>query len=194
MRETLKMMKSILTGKEKESNENELIKEYQEKLSPSILAYFYCNNFGLIIKTSDFYPVITDEDKASFCLQELDKCLQNYKLNSDTKFMTYFITFYKRRLWAENEMLHHNNRKINLEACNIYDTDIINYNGIEIDDENLVYKKYDLTNEEINQCKLLIRGYSNKEIADILKLKPITIYKRIEKIKQKILKFDINFA
>ena len=40
----------------------------------------------------------------------------------------------------------------------------------------------------------LVLPFFIKEISNILKLKPITIYKRIEKIRQQILKFDINFA
>ena len=66
MEETLKMMKSILTGKEGKTNEKELIKEYQEKLSPNILAYFYTDNIGMLQRTNVMYPILSSEDKVSF--------------------------------------------------------------------------------------------------------------------------------
>ena len=81
MYQTLKMMKSILNGKECKVDEKELIMEYQEKLSPNILAYFYCNNFGLILQISKSYSLLSGEDIASFCLQELDLSIIN-KTNS----------------------------------------------------------------------------------------------------------------
>lgn len=193
MEETLKMMKSILLGKEGKASENELINEYQQKLSPNILAYFYVNNFGLIINISNNYKIIIDEDKASFCLQELDKCLQNYDLSNDTKFITYFITCYKRRLYAEVQMLNHKIRKANMFCEDINELEISKSTDL-ITDDDYILSSYNLTNEEIKQCKLLNMGYTIKEIASILKLAPITIYKRNDKIKQKILNLNINFA
>ena len=193
MRETLNMMKSIIIGKEKSIPERKLIEEYKDNLSPNILAYFYVCNFGLIYKISNNYPIIADEDKASFCLQEIDKCLQTYDLNSDTKFITYFMKCYKRRLFSEAQMLNHKVRKANLFCEDINDVNISDNISL-ITDEDFILNNYDLTSDEIKQCKLLNSGYTIKEIAKILKLAPITIYKRNCRIKEKILKFDINFA
>ena len=112
MYETLKMMESIITGKEEKVDEIEIIREYQEKQSPNILAYFYIKNFGLITKASKTYSKLNYNDKASFCLQELDKCLQTYQLDVSIKFSTYFIKCYKRRLYAENGLLNTQKRKM----------------------------------------------------------------------------------
>lgn len=188
MQETFKMMKEILTGKEGKVLEKNLIAEYQEFLSPNILAYFYVRNFGLICKISNQYSIITNEDKASFCLQELDKCLQNYDLESNIKFITYFGKCYQRRLWAEKEMLNHKVRKVNMFCKDIDDLEVSNTTDI-ITDEDLILSNYSLTEEEIKQCKLLNMGYTIKEIAKIFKLAPITIYKRNDRIKQKILSY-----
>lgn len=195
MYKTKKMMESILIGKESKVDEIKLIKEYQEKLSPNILAYFYCNNFGIIQRTSLFYPIITEEDKASFCLQELDKCLQIYKKEYDTKFITFFIKCYKNRLRMEMQLLNTNKRKtiFNSSQVELY-SDILYYENDIIENVEDILNNYNLTNYEKKQCELLDKGYTITEIADMLKLKPITIYKRLEKIKQKILKYDINFA
>lgn len=193
MEETLKMMKSIITGKECKVNENELIKEYQKELSPNILAYFYVDNYRILQKTNLYYSILSTEDKASFCLQELDKCLQNYKLDNKVKFITYFIRCYKNRLRTESELLNTQKRKAMLNIIDI-DNIEINANCNLIEDTDFILNNYDLTKEEKKQCKLLNMGYSIKEIAKILGLAPITIYKRNDKIKQKILNLDINFA
>ena len=87
MNETLKMMKSILIGKEDTKDEIELINEYKENLSPNILAFMYVSNFGIIKSIADIWVKLDDADKASFCLQELDKALRTYKLDSNIKFI-----------------------------------------------------------------------------------------------------------
>ena len=45
MQETLKMMKQIIIGNEKERSLQDLLTEYKINKSPNILAYFYVNNF-----------------------------------------------------------------------------------------------------------------------------------------------------
>lgn len=194
MEETLKMLKEIITGEEGKVNEKKLIEEYQKGLYPNILAYFFKSNYGIIINTNNNYPLLTDEDKASFCLQELDKCLQSFNLQQNVKFITYFIKCYKNRLRMESEQLLTQKRKIlNTYDC-IDDLEISNYNeDIDLDLDS-VLNTYNLSNIEKIQCKLLEAGYTVKEIAFKLNVAPITIYKRNEKIKQKISGLSINFV
>lgn len=184
MKETLKMMKSVLIGKEGTKDENELIKEYKENLSPNILAYFYVHNFGFIEHVSNLYPKLDSEDKASFCLQELDKCLKNYEF-SNAKFITYFITCYKRRLWAENEMLLHNNKKILLN-CEILDDAVCNFYEDEYFSIEQFAKNYNLTRDEELYCNLYNSGYSTKDIAGMLKKSVQFIYRKRKNILKKI--------
>lgn len=188
MDETLKMMQSILVGKEDVKVEKELIQEYKEKLSPNILAYFFVHNFGLIHKTSEKYSILCTEDKASFCLQELDNCLQSYSFNSEASFITYFIRCYKNRLYKETKSLNCVKRK----TLNNYEQldsliDIGNYDYIN--DYDLILNEYSLTNDEKKQCKLLLAGYTVKEIAKLFKISSSAISQKNSKIKQKILNF-----
>lgn len=191
MEETLKMMKGILTGKEKGTNEKELIKEYQNNLYPNILAYFFTDNIGIINNTNLLYPLITDEDKASFCLQELDNSLQKFNLENDNKFITYFIKCYKNRLRMETEQLLVHKRKIILYSEELTDNYV---EDMEFNDINTILDSYGLNEKEFTQCKLLNAGYNIKEIAKIFKQAPITIYKRNDVIKQKISDSIINFG
>lgn len=192
MYKTLTMMKSILNGKEKEENEIELIKKYKQGLYPNILAYFYINNFGLISNISQLYPIINNEDKASFCLQELDNCLQNYDETKQIKFITYFYTCLKNRFLMETNQLLTYKRKALIDYELIDNLEI--ESEIDIDNIDYLLDNYNLSENEKKQCKYINAGYTLKEIANKLKLKPITIYIRQNKIKQKILKMNINFA
>ena len=195
MQETFKMMKRLLTGKEEQKNEIELIEEYKRTLCPNILAYFYCNNFGLITNIGILYPVITNDDKASFCLQELDKSLQNFDTSKNLKFITYFSKCYKNRLRTEVEYLLTQKRKTILNCCQLTDKldKQLNYINQEYSFD-FILSNYNLSEQETLQCRLLNFGYSLKEIANILKVSTSTIYKRNCEIRQKILKTNINFA
>ena len=192
MEETLEMMRGIITGKEKEINDQELIMQYQLYRCPNILAYFFTSNIGIIKRTNNLYPILNEEDKASFCLSEMDKCLLNFDILQNTKFITYFIRCYKNKLRTETENLLTLKRKSIFYTENLEDVNLYN-NDIEMEDINSILANYSLDTKEKHQCLLLNAGYTIKEIASILKLSTITIYARNKQIKQKILNSLINF-
>ena len=182
MYETLKMMRQIITGKEKDTEEKELIKQYKESQNPNILAYFYIKNFGMIQK-ADLTNYLSSQDKASFCLQELDKCLYNYNLENDCLFSTYFIKCFKNRLRMEREQLQTLKRKANILIENIYEySDNLSYT-----EESFLLDNYNLTEREKEFCKLKQYGYNIKEISNYFKLSISRVYKINNEIKQKLL-------
>lgn len=187
MEETIIMMRSILTGKEKNQNEKELILQYQRTLLPNILAFFFTDNIGIINKTNNLYPILDSEDKASFCLQELDKCLRNFNLDNNNKFITYFIKCYKNRLRMETEQLLTHKRKalINYDEFDNEKIESLEYNlSSEID---FVLDSYNLTQNEKHFCNMIYLGYSIREIAKIVNINFQTLYKTRNQIKEKIL-------
>ncbi len=190
MYETLKMMKSILNGKEGKVNEKELIKEYQEKLSPNILAYFYVNNFGLVLQISKKYPLLLSEDIASFCLQELDLSLQSYDLNCNNKFITYFAKRFKNLLRTKMEELNLQKNKANI-LCDEFSDNLIT--NLEIENTDLLLNEYKLNSEEKFHSKLILAGYTIKEIAKLYKITTRKVYYMNAKLRQKILKQIVNF-
>lgn len=194
MEKTLAMMKGILTGKEKDTNEKELIKEYKDNKCPNILAYFYSDNFGVIRNISKLYPILSDDDKASFCLNELNDCLLNYDETFDVKFITYFSRCFKNKLRMETQQLNTQKRKILINYDILNESTDSTYTQDMIQDTDILLDNYNLTDLEKEQCKLLNEGYTMKEIAYLLKQATVTIYKRNDKIKKKILDSNINFA
>lgn len=183
MQETLKMMKSILNGKENQKNEKELIKEYQESLSPNILAYFYISNYGMISRLSNLYPTLDNEDKASFCLQILDISLQKFDSEKDTKFTTYFYKCFNNKLYLEYTKSKYKKRNAKLE--NIDNLQIAVYDDTNNIDN--ILNEYSLTDIEKKQCKLFNFGYTAKEIAKLFKISQSAVSQRNSKIKSKIL-------
>lgn len=185
MEETLKMMESILLGKERETNEKELIEQYQRTLRPNILAYFFVVNYGLICKTAKLYPKINDDDKASFCLQELDRCLQNYDANYNVSFMTYFIKCYTYCLNNELALMRCNKRKALINYVDLESVVSVGVNDY-LEDYDLILNEYKLTNSEKQHCKLRLAGYTIKEISKLLKITSAAVSQRNTKIKKKI--------
>lgn len=177
------MMKGIITGKEKKLTQEELIKEYQQKLSSNILAFIFVSNYYYISQISNKWNQLDSEDKASFCLQELDKALRNFNFSKNVKFSTYFLKCFDNRLYTQTRLLNTNNRKCNYkteeftEALNLYTKDAYfdNLDILETDKLSKIQKQ---------QCKLLNAGYSIKEIAKYFGISTISIYKRNIKIKK----------
>ena len=187
MQETLKMMKQIIIGNEKERSLQDLLTEYKINKSPNILAYFYVNNFGLILKVCNKYKNILDEDKASYALQELDKCMLTYD-ETISNFSTFFSTYLDNALITLSIKKSTDKRKIIYNEENIDNLNNLsyedNYNCFDID---MFCKDNDLSNIEINQCKLLYSGYSIKEIAKRFNISVQYCYQLNKNIKNKLL-------
>lgn len=185
MEETLKMMKLVLVGYEHNTSIKELLSDYKITYKPNILAYLFIKNYGIIYDISKKYTMLTDEDKASFCLQELDSCILNYSFDKGCEFITYFYSCFKNRLRTETEQLLTHIRYANytctdLDSCmNLYEFD----NNLELYD----YINNNLTAREKEHCKLLYMGYTNKELAQINKVSVQYIYNINKKIGKKLL-------
>ena len=184
MYETLTMMKQIVTGKERNKSEIELINEYRKTLNPSILAYFYVTNFGMLNNISKKYIDLLSEDKASDCLQVLDNCLQKYKIDSEAKFTTYLYNCF-------NYTLNSRVKSLKVNKLNAYEIlECREVNDVELEDYNLILNQYNLSDQEKRQCKLLSMGYTMKEIGKLFGLTKSAISQRNNIIKQKILNFS----
>ena len=182
---TLEMMKQIITGKEENKSEIELIEEYKDTCNPSILAHFYVKNFGIIKKTSDEYKYLISEDKASYCLQELDSALIKFDTYSSNSFITYFIKCYKNRLRTETQYVMTYNARINVIHDNIsdYERELSYFEN----DESIMLNEYNLSEREKNLINLLYFGYSTKEISKVLKLSCARVYELIAKLNKKLI-------
>lgn len=146
--------------------------DYQSSRNPEIISYVFCKLFNLSVSNTNRYFTLTDADKASFCLEELDKAMLAFDATKGTKFSTLYVTYLLNRLRVEAYSLTHQLRKGN------YDTESLD---IEQNDDNFSIiqgmdeKEYDvidlhetlesfnLTPNELSYCKIATKYTSLKD-------------------------------
>lgn len=185
MKETLEMMKTILLGYEENVPLEELLVEYKQTLKPNILAYIFIKYYKTICNAGEAYTMLNKEDRASFCLQELDACIHKYSFNRNCSFITYFVVCYKNRLRKETEQL-----LTHVRYANYVTTDLDSCVALGKTEDNLAVfdyiGNYNLSEQEKTHCKLLYLGYTSKELADIFKVSVQYIYTLNKKIGKKL--------
>lgn len=153
-----------------ELNYNLIANKYQEKECPILFAYMFTELYPLMVSVVNKYFNLTDCDKASFCLEELHKCLNTYDEHRKTKFTTLFTTFLNNRLRAETEMTNHKVRKLNYESSYIEDlvsgNELITFDfpfneqGYEVIEIKSALHKMNLTKTELEYCELILENSS----------------------------------
>ena len=184
MRETLKMMRELIVGYEKDKEFEELLREYRELQSPNILAYLFVKNYGLISTFSREYPLLDTQDIASYSLQELDKALTQFVPEKDCGFNTFYGACLKNRFRSEQGLL-----QTDLRYANYCTEDFENH--LELEDVNFDFELFDLNNysltsKEKEQCKLYLEGYTTMEIAKLLNITKQGAYFRKQQIGKKL--------
>lgn len=169
MLKTLALLKPFVTEELGRCSLNDLALQYQAQPDPRILATAYNKIYKLATVVKNQYWGLNEDDVASFCLEELDKCLRSY--NGSSQFTTYFCTVFRNKLRTETESLNYKKRKCILESIN----DLINI-GVE-DTYNLIelLLPNTLTDKEYKLCMLESEGYSSRECAEIIGCSVMTI-------------------
>lgn len=185
MEETLKMMKTVLLGCEDCMTVEEILQEYRQTFKPNLLAYLFIKYYKMIYNISQKYEMLNKEDSVSFCLQELDTCMLNFSLDSKCKFTTYFLSCLKNRLRMEMKQLLTDKRYSNYVTEDI--DSCLNLSTGDDDIEVYDYMTNCLTEKEVEHCKLLYMGYTNKELSSMLKVSVQYIYQLNKKIGKKLL-------
>ena len=182
MNNTLKTLSTIITEEYQQNNLEQLADAYKKDLNPSILASAFSKCFDLINYVSSQYFGLTSEDIASFSLEVLDFCLQNYVADSCV-FTTYFTAILKNRFRQETQSLSTHKRKIAMYSDSL---DGLMDEGFDVtnDDDSYLNSKDALMTDlnslglrdiEKNYCELVAIGYTNSEISKILKVSVMTL-------------------
>lgn len=183
MKNTLLTLSTLITPEYNSMTLENLAAAYvSEGYNPSILATAFSKVYNLIITTADKYFGITEQDIASFALEELDKCLQTYD-DSKSKFTTYFTVVFRNRLRMETEALSTHKRKAFLCSDSL---DAAMENGFDIESKSLeslvesellreTLRTYNLSDSEFKYCCLIIEGYKNSDIAEMLDVSVMTL-------------------
>ena len=182
MNNTLKTLSTIITEEFQHNNLEQLADAYKKDLNPSILASAFSKCFDLINYTAAQYFGLNSEDIASFSLEVLDFCLQNY-VAGKCVFTTYYTTVLQNRFRQATQALSPQKRKVALYSDSL---DGLVESGFDVSDgsgsyldskdalmENL--KSLNLRELERNYCELIATGYTNNEISKILKVSVMTL-------------------
>lgn len=178
MENTLKLMKTINVEPFNKMSLQELAATYTDGTNPSVLASAFCQTYNMIHKVSSFYFGLDTQDIASYALETLDFCLQTFE--GQGAFTTYFYIVLRNRFRTETESLSTNKRRV---IFNKESLDLSLELGIDPTHTQDDYFKESLpdcisgkvTKKEEDYCKLLLYGYKNSEIANILNVSQMTL-------------------
>lgn len=182
MNNTLNTLSTIITQEFHKYNLEQLADAYKKDLNPSILASAFSKCFDLINHTAAQYFGLTSEDIASFSLEVLDFCLQNFVADTCV-FTTYYTTVLKNRFRQETQALSTHKRKVAMYSDSL---DGLMDEGFDISDSGDNYlnsrdalmtdlNTLNLREIEKNYCELVAIGYTNSEISKILKVSVMTL-------------------
>lgn len=176
MNQTYSNLKTLANLHEGEKCLSILTTEYQNTGDPIIFSFVFCEYFGYIKRISDNYFYLTESDKASFALEELDKSMRNFDKSKGVKIQTLFSKYYKNRLRAETEMLNYQKRSLN-NTADSYDaimddigneqTDHTSQNEFEKIEFLDYIRNAELTELEVKYCEIIIEDGDKVSSTDI---------------------------
>lgn len=153
---------------------------YRQVPSDYIIAEAFCKLSKLIHNNGNRYPHIESCDQASFALEKLQMCLLTYVPGSTNKFSTYFGRVFNNKLREESQRLNYHKRCI-MFNCNSLQQLMEGDSNFDVEGDsdikiNLLCLPKNLTERELQYCKLLASGYgTNKEIAEKMNVSVMTL-------------------
>ena len=189
MLRTLNTLSTLVTCDLEKMTLEEIAKSYRGSLNPSLLAAAFKKTYRLILDISNRYYGLSSEDIASFSLEKLDSCLQTYEADK-AAFTTFFTTHLINKFREETQSLNTHKRKA-LFYSNSYETMVENGYDIvydESDQDNLIYslQGYDLTDKEFQYCDLILKEWTNKEIANVMDVSVMTLSNIRKRLREKL--------
>ena len=196
-----KNLSSLHTGT---TNFNELALEYQSTENPAILAFCFCQQYPYIVSQVSKYFNLTEDDKASFAVEELHKSLLDYCTSKGASARTLFSRYLNRRMYAETNMLNHQKRSAN-NSASCYESLVEENSGFSgattsddftntIDLYESMRKAGCFTDNEIKYCKIILTDSeitSDSDAAKLLGVSPSAIFQLKKRLKKK---FSLNLA
>lgn len=172
--------------------------EYQKNQDPVILAYVFVTLYPLIRVVSDRYFYLTDSDRASFAVEELDKSMREFRLDGGAQIQTFFCRYFTRRLYAETKMLGHHVRRANRSADSWEEvteglhqgTDESGYSEVEF--MIAVRSSGRLTVNEVRYCEIILDAGSGEkvvkdsDIAEILGVSSAAVFYLKKSLEKKL--------
>lgn len=179
MLSTLESFQSIAALYENTStNLDEITIEYQSTRDVVNFAYVFCKLFPYTKTQVDKYFYLTDSDKASFAVEELDKAMLDFKLGQGAKIQTFYSRYLNNRLRSETQLLSHQKRKTN-NSCESYEAFMeIRQGYIEQGYKNSEFiemlRHMNLTDNELKYCHIIMNDHIEVKDSDAAKQMGVT--------------------
>jgi len=152
-----------------------ITKQYQVSQDPILFSFVFCELFPLSVLHSSKYFNLTGEDKASICVEELNKSMMAYDETKGAQIQTLYVRYVETRFRWETQVLHHQVRKgnYNTESLDIvpgeYGTSLNpilkgeNDETYRLIDMYETLKSFNLTPNELSYCKLVTKYTTIKD-------------------------------
>lgn len=156
---------------------SEVAENYQQDKSPAKLAYVVCRLEHYLKTQMNKYWGLTEEDKESFMLEEVDRAMLHYNPDKGAKVQTLISIYVNNRLRTETQQLQYDKRSAN-NAADSYEGIIATKENDEVEctqyldiEMSSLLNSAQLTESEMACCKIIMQephALKNTEIADML--------------------------
>ena len=146
---------------------------YKLQEDPILLAHVFCKNFGIIVLESKKYFGVSEEDKASWAVEELHKALLAYDAARGASVQVFFSRCLNNRLRSETQSLNRHRRKANTNCQEFEAMSEISaaytesaYAHVELVE---TLAQLNLSDRELDYCKIVMDYYPHVKDTDIAK-------------------------
>jgi DNA-directed RNA polymerase specialized sigma subunit, sigma24 homolog len=183
----------LITPQLKQLTENQLCEEYRKELNPQFYAMMFIKHFGLIKTITKKFATLDNADVDGVVLDVLDKAMQLYTEEKQTKFTTYFTRILKNKLV---DMVRKTKAaKRDFVMCELsameYDSTVMHtdqYLRLIFDDVRSI-----LTKTEFDYFKLFVDGWTNTDIAEFNNVSSANVSKTKSRIQQKVFSIVLDY-
>lgn len=175
MQETFKNFSTLSHLYEGDKTLSETALKYQKDNNPIYLAHIFCKLYPYLKTQADKYFYLTDEDKVSFVLEELNKAVLAYDATKGAQVQTLVSTYVNNRLRTETQQLQHHKRCVN-NTADSYDELVATCDDAEGSEDcfmnvltELTLASAELSSTELQCCKIIMdepHELKNTEIAE----------------------------
>lgn len=176
---------------------DECVMYYQDTEDPRYLMHVFLKYFPFTVTVADKYFGLTEDDKASYAVEELSRAMIHFEPDQGTKIQTLYAKFLSNRYRYETQQLNTQKRKANSEAnSSQYDEEVFPviltrtdkaYRDIEF--EQSLKKCESLTENEKRYCNIVMNepeGISDSDIARDLGVTPAAVYYIKQSLQKKL--------
>jgi len=175
MQETLKNFQTLANFYKSDKTLSSVAVQYQSSGDPVQLAYIFCKLYPYLKTQVEKYFYLTDEDKVSFVLEELNKAVLAYDPTKGAQVQTLISTYINNRLRTETQQLQHHKRCVN-NTPDSYDELMLGAEDSDGDETcfddvitHMALEQAKLSETELACCKIIMaepNQLKNTEIAN----------------------------